>query len=93
MQLNLEHFEKKMSLIAQVFLKLLTLEDVFTQMHNRSCFWKSFRTERVKDKMKALKLQTSYVVLDCEVTWSILNLHLCSFIDVFNECFLVQLKE
>ena len=28
--LNLEHFEKKMSFIAQVFLKLLTLKDVFT---------------------------------------------------------------
>ena len=28
--LNLEHFEKKMSLIAQVFLKLLTLKDLLT---------------------------------------------------------------
>ena len=28
--LNFEHFEKKMSLIAQVFLKLLTPKDVFT---------------------------------------------------------------
>ena len=28
--LNLEHFEKKMSLIAQVFLKLLTPKDVVT---------------------------------------------------------------
>ena len=28
--LNFEHFEKKMSLIAQVFLKLLTSKDVFT---------------------------------------------------------------
>ena len=28
--LNLEHFEKKMGLIAQVFLKLLTLKDVLT---------------------------------------------------------------
>ena len=30
--LNLEHFEKKMSLIAQVFLKLLTPKDVVTLM-------------------------------------------------------------
>ena len=28
--LNLEHFEKKMSLMAEVFPKLLTLKDVFT---------------------------------------------------------------
>ena len=28
--LNFEHFEKKMTLIAQVFLKLLTPKDVFT---------------------------------------------------------------
>ena len=28
--LNFEHFEKKLSLIAQVFLELLTLKDVFT---------------------------------------------------------------
>ena len=28
--LNFEHFEKKMSLIAPVFLKLLTPKDVFT---------------------------------------------------------------
>ena len=28
--LNFEHFEKKMSLIAQVFLKLLTPKDAFT---------------------------------------------------------------
>ena len=28
--LNFEHFEKKMSLMAQVFPKLLTLKDVFT---------------------------------------------------------------
>ena len=28
--LNFEHFEKKISLIAQVFLKLLTLKDVLT---------------------------------------------------------------
>ena len=28
--LNLEHFEKKMSLTAQVFLKLLTLKDLLT---------------------------------------------------------------
>ena len=28
--LNFEHFEKKMNLIAQVFLKLLTPKDVFT---------------------------------------------------------------
>ena len=36
--LNFEHFEKSMSLIAQIFLKLLTLKDVLTYMHNRSCF-------------------------------------------------------
>ena len=33
-----EYFGKEMSLTAQVFLKLLTPKDVFTQMHKRSCF-------------------------------------------------------
>ena len=36
--LNFEHFEKKMSLIAQVFLKLLTPKDVLTYMHKRYSF-------------------------------------------------------
>ena len=46
--LNFEHFEKSMSLIAQIFLKLLTLKDVLTYMHKRSCFWKPFGSERVE---------------------------------------------
>ena len=40
-------------------------------------------------------LVTQYVVLQYgseKVISSILNLRLCSFIDVFKECFLVQLK-
>ena len=34
--LNLEHFEKKKSCIAQVFPKLLTAKDLFTSMDTRS---------------------------------------------------------
>ena len=45
---HFKHFEKKMSLITQVFLKLLTPKDVLTWMHKRSCFWKSFGSECVK---------------------------------------------
>ena len=36
--LNFEDFEKGITLIAQVFLKLLTPKDVFTEMHKRCCF-------------------------------------------------------
>ena len=36
--LNFEHFEEKISLTAQVFLKLYIPKDVFTEMHKRSCF-------------------------------------------------------
>ena len=45
--INYEHFEKEMSLIAQVFAKLLTPKDVLTSLV-RSCFWKPFGSERVK---------------------------------------------
>ena len=36
--LNCEHFQKKVSLMAQVFLSLLTPKDVFTYEHKRSYF-------------------------------------------------------
>ena len=36
--LNFQGFEKKASLIGQVFLNLLTPRDVLIYMHNRACF-------------------------------------------------------
>ena len=39
--------QKKTSLIAQVFLNLLTPKDVLIQMHHRASFWKPFGSERV----------------------------------------------
>ena len=46
--LHLKHFEKKLNLIPDVFLKLLTLKDVVSMMHKRPCFWKHFGSQSVK---------------------------------------------
>ena len=43
-----EHFHKEMSPIAKVFMTVLALKDVLTYMYKRSCFWKTFDSERVK---------------------------------------------
>ena len=58
--LNFEHLLKKMSLLAQVFLKLMTAKDVFTYTHKRSCFWKLFASERVNKSLKLLKSLEKY---------------------------------
>ena len=39
----------------QVFLKLLTPRDVLVYMHNRTCFSKSFGSERVNESQKLLQ--------------------------------------
>ena len=44
-----------MSLIGQVFAKLLTARDVLVEMHNWSCFWKSFGSESVNESQKLLQ--------------------------------------
>ena len=58
--LNFEHLLKKMSLLAQVFLKLLTPKDVFTYIYERSCFWKLFGSERVNESLKPRKNAEKY---------------------------------
>ena len=40
--------KKKLNLILEVFLKLLTLKDVVSMMHKRPCFWKHFGSQSVK---------------------------------------------
>ena len=50
--LNFQCFEKKMSVIAQVFLKLLTPRDVLVSMHNRACFWKAYWCKRINESQK-----------------------------------------
>ena len=49
-----------MSLIAEVFLKLLTPKDVLTYMYKRSCFSKPFDSERVNESQKLLKSAEKY---------------------------------
>ena len=44
-----------MSLIGQIFMKLLALKDVLIWMLNRACFWKPFGSERVNESEKLLK--------------------------------------
>ena len=53
--LNFECYEKKITFIGHVFLKLLTPKDVLTYMHERACFWKPFGSERVNESQKLLK--------------------------------------
>ena len=46
--ITFETFWKKLNLIPDVFLKLLTLKDVVSMMHKRPCFWKHFGSQSVK---------------------------------------------
>ena len=67
--LNFEHLEKKMSLIAQGFLKLLTPKDVFTYMNKSSCFWKLYANERVNESLKLLKSAQKYFYYTFSSVW------------------------
>ena len=49
-----------MSLMGQVFEKLLTVEGVLIQMINRACFWKLFDSRRVSESEKLLKSAEKY---------------------------------
>ena len=53
--LNGQCSETNMSVRGQIFLELWTPKDVFIQMHNRDCFWKSFGSERVNKSQKIMK--------------------------------------
>ena len=55
MYIKFETFWKNMSLIAQVFLKLLTQKDVLSLIDKKSCFWKPFCSERVNESQIVLK--------------------------------------
>ena len=61
--IKLKYFEKKMSPIAPVILKLLTLKDVLTKMHKRSYFGKPFGSERVNESQKLLISAESTLIL------------------------------
>ena len=58
--LNFWHFDETISVIAQVFLKLLVPKDVLTSIHKRSCFWKPFGSERVNKSLKLLKFPEKF---------------------------------
>ena len=53
-------FWKKMSSISQVFLKLMTPNDVLIPKHNRACFWKPFGSGRVNESQKLRKSAEKY---------------------------------
>ena len=55
--------------MAQVFLKLLTPKDVFTSMHENSCLWKLFGSERVKESRKLRKNAEKYFYGTCSSVW------------------------
>ena len=52
--------KKKMSLISQEFLQLLTLKDVLFGMQNRASFWKPLGSERVNASQIHLKYTEKY---------------------------------
>ena len=58
--LKFENFEKKLSVMAQVFLQLLTPKDAFIYMHKMSCFWKLFGSELVNESLKLLISSEKY---------------------------------
>ena len=49
-----------MSLISQVFQKLLTAEGVLTQMNQKICFWKLFGSGRVNESQNLVKSDEKY---------------------------------
>ena len=51
---------KKMSLIGQLFLELLTPKSGVIEMHNRACFWKPFGSECLTYAQKRLKSAENY---------------------------------
>ena len=57
---NFECSEKIISLIGQVFLKLLTPKYVLIYWHNRASFWKPFDSERFNYSQKLLKSKEKY---------------------------------
>ena len=46
--------------MAQIFPKWLTAKDVFSYIIKRSCFWKLFASESVKESVKLLKSEEKY---------------------------------
>ena len=63
-----------MSVIAQIFLKLLTPKDVLIEMHNRDFFWKPFGIERVNESQKLLKSAKKYFYPTFSSFWPKLSL-------------------
>ena len=66
---NFEHVDKKVSLMAQGFLKLLTPKGVFTYTYKRSCFWKFFSSEGVNESLKLLKSAQKYFYYTFSSVW------------------------
>ena len=52
--LNFQHFQQKMSRMAEGLLELLSPKDAFTYMHKRSCFSKLSQSESVSESLKLL---------------------------------------
>ena len=62
-----------MSLIGQIFLKLLTPKDVLISMRMRPSFWNTFGSERVNYPQKLLKPVTKYFYLTFSSFWAKLS--------------------
>ena len=60
---NFQCFERKMSLIDQVFLKLQTPRDVLVEMHDRASFWNPFAVNLLKRPKNLWDLQKRPFIL------------------------------
>ena len=58
----------------QVFLKLLTLKDVFNKTHKRSCFWKPFGSQHVNESQKLVKSAEKHFYHTFLWLWAKLNM-------------------
>ena len=61
---------RKMSLIVQVFLKLLTPKRRAYVMRKRSCYWKLLGSERVNESQKLLKSAENYFYPTFSLFWA-----------------------
>ena len=66
---NFELFEQKISLIAQLFLKLLSPKDPFNSIYKRSCFRKLCESERVNESLKLSRSAEKYFYPTFSIFW------------------------
>ena len=70
---NFKCSEKKVSLIGEVFPKLLTLKDILFWIHNRASLWKAFGSEHVNWSQKLAETAEKYFYHTFSSFWAKLS--------------------